>query len=149
MTFKNEAQLKKFLMSKCVKAVENTERKVHEEFAGNLNQFYTEFHPEEYIRTGALFDSLEKTGVKLNGNRASAEVYFNEPSYQKGVMQLQSTPETGRLGYAEWDDGKIFDYAVHRGSHGGYVYGTSIWNDSINSLGDLRSLLLFEVKKQL
>ena len=81
MTFKNEAQLKKFLTSKCIKAVANTERKVYEELAGNLNQFYTEFHPKEYIRTGELFNSLESTGAMPTVNGAKAEIGFHTPSY--------------------------------------------------------------------
>ena len=63
MNIKNKAQLKKVLIEKCTKAVDNTEKKIYEEFAGNLNQFYHEYHPEEYIRTGALFNSLESTKV--------------------------------------------------------------------------------------
>lgn len=144
MTFKNEKQLKEFLLKKCINAVDNTEKKVHAEFAGNLNQFYTEFKPAEYIRTGALYGSLDKTGVQTNGDSVTATVFFDEPHYEKGQIPLQS----GRMGYAEWDDQKIFDYALHRGSHGGYVEGTSIWNESINSLGSIKGLLMSEIKKQ-
>ena len=77
MTFKNEAQLKKFLLRKCASAVNSTEKKVHKEFAGNLNKFYAEFTPEEYIRTGALLGSLERTGVINTGNGAEAKIFFN------------------------------------------------------------------------
>ena len=146
MTFKNEAQLKKFLMGKCVKAVENAEKKVHEEMAGNLNQFYTEFKPKEYIRTGALFDSLEVTGVKRAGNYITAKVYFNPPHYDHGYIPLQS----GGFGYSYWTDDYIFDVAM-KGSHGGYESGTAIWNDSMLSLGGrlgIKSLLIQELKKQ-
>ena len=152
MVFKNEAQLKKFLMDKCTKAVANTERKVHEEFAGNLNQFYVEFHPEEYIRTGALFNSLESTGTKRTGNqhmsRVTAEVGFSTPSYQKGIVPLQS----GNYGYACWSDEKILNVAM-TGSlpHGGYEDGTAIWKESMRNLGGkngINNLLIQELKKQ-
>jgi hypothetical protein len=156
MTFKNEAQLKKFLMEKCAKAVANTERKVHEEFAGNLNQFYTEFTPEEYIRTGALFNSLESTGVKRTGNqhmsRVEAEVYFNTPHYEQGVMPLQHTLEHGMYGWASATGEEVLDMALTgRKPHGGYAGGTAIWTESMKKLGGKRGinkLLKQELKKQ-
>lgn len=136
MTFKNEAQLKKFLVEKCVKAVANTERKVYEEFAGNLNQFYTEFYPEEYIRTGALFGSLESTGAISTGNGAMAEIYFNTPSYQTGT----------------WSGETVLSVALESAvPHGGYAGGTAIWTESMGNFGGedgVRNLLIQELKKQ-
>lgn len=150
MAFSNEAALKAALVAACTKAVANVKEKVHEEFAGNLNQYYTEFHPDEYIRTGALFNSLESTGVYTSGSGASADVYFDTPSYQTGVMQLQSTPITGRLGYATWTGEQVLDSAMH-GSHGGYVDGTAIWDESMAKLGDkkgIEALLVRALKEQ-
>lgn len=146
MTFKNEAQLKKFLLDKCVKAVANVEEKIFEEFAGNINQFYTEFKPEEYIRTGALFDSLKVTGVKRAGNNVTSEIYFDTPHYKHGWVPLQS----GGFGYSYWTDDYIFDVAMD-GSHGGHVGGTAIWGDTMKSLGNrqgIKNLLLQELKRQ-
>ena len=142
MVFDNEAALKAALVSMCVGAVAEVEEKVHNEFAGNLNQYYGEFIPAEYIRTGALFGSLDRTGVQPTANGAVAEVYFTTPSYQTGAVPLQN----GGTGYATWSGAKVLDYALNRGSHGGYVGGTPIWNDSINSLGDIKALLLNAVK---
>lgn len=148
MTFKNETQLKRFLMEKCANAVSNAERKVHEEFAGNLNQFYTEFRPEEYIRTGALFDSLEVTGVKRAGNRVTTEIYFNTPSYKHGWVPLQS----GGLGHSYWTDDYILDVVMTgKFPHGGYEGGTAVWTDSMAKLGGrqgIKNLLIQELKKQ-
>lgn len=150
MTFKNEAQLRNFLMDKCAKAVDSTKEKIREEFADSLNQFYAEFKPEEYIRTGALFNSLEVTGVRRTGNqymsRAEAEIYFIVPSYDHGWVPLQS----GGFGYSYWTDDYIFDVAM-KGSHGGHVGGTAIWDDSIRNLGrkrGIKNLLMQELKKQ-
>lgn len=151
MTFKNEAQLKRFLMEKCVKAVASTERKVHEEFAGNLNQFYMEFRPDEYIRTGELFNSLESTGAIQTSNGAVAEVRFNTPRWEHGWVPLQS----GAYGYSSWDDKTILDVAM-TGSysgmpHGGYEEGTAIWTESMEKLGGkqgINNLLKQELKKQ-
>ena len=144
MTFKNESQLKRLLMEKCTHAVSNVERKVHEEFAGNLNQYYGEFIPAEYIRTGELFGSLNTTGTISTGNGASAEIYFTTPSYQTGAVPLQS----GRTGWATWSGEQVLDTAMH-GSHGGYTSGTAIWDDSMGELGDIEGKLLSAVLAQL
>jgi hypothetical protein len=152
MTFKNEAELKRFLMEKCTKAVANTERKVHEELAGNLNQFYTEYSPKEYIRTGALFNALESTGVIKTGNqhmnRVEAEVGFNTPQYEHGWMRLQS----GEYDYSSWSDEEVLDVVMQsRLPHGGYESGTAIWTESMKQLGGksgIKNLLKQELKKQ-
>lgn len=152
MTFKNEAELKRFLMKKCTEAVANTERKVYEEFAGNLNQFYTEYKPKEYIRTGALFNSLESTGVIRSGNqhmsRVEAEVGFNTPQYEHGWMLLQS----GDYDWSSWSDEEVLDVVMQSSlPHGGYEDGTAIWTESMKSLGGkngIKKLLKQELKKQ-
>lgn len=145
MTFANDAQLKKFLLEKCAKAVAGAEKRVYEEFAGNLNQFYTEFSPEEYIRTGALYNSLEATGTVQTGNGAEAEVKFNTPSYQNGAVPLQS----GNIGWATWSGAQVLDVALTGGApHGGYAGGTAIWTESMAKLGDINALLMQELMKQ-
>lgn len=148
MTFENEEQLKKFLLEKCEKAVGNTEEKIHREFADNLNQFYMEYDPEEYIRTGALFDALKSTGTTRIGNSVGAKVYFNTPHYRHGLVPLQS----GDLGYSYWDDEYILDVAMTNSlPHGGYEDGTPIWTASMKSLGGtsgIKHLLKRELKKQ-
>lgn len=155
MVFKNEAQLRKFLADKCAAAVDSAKEKVHHEFADNLNQFYAEFKPEEYIRTEALLHSLEVTDTKRVGNQhmslATAEIYFNTPSYKHGWLQLQS----GDFDYSSWSDETIQN-VVMTGSysglpHGGYESGTAIWTDSLTNLGGKRginNLLKQELKKQ-
>ena len=52
MVFKNEAQLRAFILEKCHSAIEAAEAKVHQIIDECLCQFYSEFKPEEYIRTG-------------------------------------------------------------------------------------------------
>lgn len=147
MTFKNEKQLKDFLLKKCVNAVDNTEKKVHAEFAGNLNQFYTEFKPAEYIRTGALYGSLEETGTKVAGNDVEAEVRFNTPSYETGVIPTQHG-----TGYATWSGETVLKVALESGvPHGGYAGGTAVWTESMEHLGGkegIKNILKSELKKQ-
>ena len=152
MTFKNEAELKKFLMNKCKKAVGNARTKVYEEFAGNLNQFYTEYSPKEYIRTGALFNSLESSEVVQVGNqhmsRVEADVGFDTPAYQHEWVRLQS----GEYDWSSWSDEEILDVVMQGGlPHGGYEDGTAIWTESIKGLGGkrgIKNLLIQELKKQ-
>ena len=152
MTFKNEAQLKKFLSDKCAKAVNNAKEKVYEEFAGNLNQFYTEYKPKEYIRTEALFNALEVTDVNKVGNqhmtRVEAEVGFNTPHYEHGWVKLQS----GESDWSSWTDEQILDVVMQDSlPHGGYEEGTAIWKESMKNLGGKRgidNLLKKELKKQ-
>lgn len=148
MNIKNDAQLQKFLMAKCAEAVANAEKKVHKELADNLNQFYSEFEPEEYIRTGALLGSLESTGVTQNGDGVEAEVGFNTPHYEKGWLPLQS----GGYGLACWSDDKILNTAMTGAlPHGGYEDGTAIWTESMKNLGGkqgIERLIKQELKKQ-
>jgi hypothetical protein len=143
MTFNNEAALKAALAAACTNAVAQVEEKVYEEFAGKLNQYYTEFMPAEYIRTGALYGSLDRTGVQSSGSGASAEVFFNTPNYVNGWVPLQS----GNYGYATWSGGQVLDTAMH-GSHGGYAEGTAIWDESMSALGDIKGLLIQALKAQ-
>lgn len=149
MDIKNDAQLQKFLMKKCAEAVSNAEKKVHKELADNLNQFYAEFEPEEYIRTGALLDSLESTGVtQVGDDSVVAEVGFNTPNYEKGWIPLQN----GGYGLATWSDEKILAVAMNSVvPHGGYHTGTAIWNESMRNLGGkqgIEKLIKQELKKQ-
>jgi hypothetical protein len=146
MTFDSGEQLKKFILGKCVKAVDNVKEKVHVEFAGNLNQFYSEFSPDYYIRTGALFNSLDYTDAVSTGNGASAEVYFETPSYKNGRVPLQN----GGYGHAYWSGEQVLNVAM-QGSHGGYVDGTAIWEESMDSLGwrqGIEGMLEQELKRQ-
>lgn len=148
MTFKNEEQLRKFLLDKCANAVDNTKEKVHQEFVNNLNRFYAEYDPIEYVRTGALAGALESTNATKTGNSVTAKVYFNIPQYRHGWVPLQS----GEFGYSSWDDELILDVTMKsRYPHGGYAGGTPIWTTSMRSLGNksgIRSLLKQELKKQ-
>lgn len=148
MVFKNEKQLKNFLMDKCAKAVSETEREIYEEMAGNLNQFYYEFHPEEYMRTGALFNSLDSTGVIKSGDSISAKVGFDMPRYRHGWVPLQN----GGFGRSTWSDEKIFNVVMTSSHpHGGWEEGTAIWTETMEKLGGrtgIKNLLKQELKRQ-
>ena len=78
MAFSNEATLKAALVAACTNAVAEVEDKVYTEFAGNLNQYYGEFIPAEYIRTGEVIDG------KFNG-MAKVEINYKNSLYTDSV----------------------------------------------------------------
>ena len=150
MAFSSMAELKAALVAAAVGAVAEVEGKVYGTIDGNLGQFYGEFSPEEYIRTNALRNSLARTGVTTTGSGASAEVYFNTPSYQQGLMPLQHTPEHGMYGWATWDGGTVLNVAMESGvPHGGYAGGTPVWTTSMAELGDIEALLMGALQSRL
>ncbi len=156
MDIKNNAQLRKVLMDKCAAAVASAERKVFKEVSDNLDNFYFEYKPEEYIRTYALLNSLQHTGVKKTGNQyvssAKAEVYFNTPSYQQGAVPLQHTPEHGMYGWSSLSGEEVLKNALTTNHpHGGYISGTPVWNKSMRNLGGkkgIKNLIIQELQKQ-
>ena len=150
MVLKNDKQLRDFLMKKCSTAVNNTKEKIGEELVENLFQFYGEYEPEEYIRTGALLSSLEIGNVKRAGNQhmssATAEVGFDMPHY--GLSALKS----GGFSWPRYSDEEIQKIVMESGSpHGGVAGGTAIWKESMRTLGNKRGIMKTfrqELKKQ-
>ena len=135
MVFKNEKQLEAFLLQKCKAAVVSVEEKVHRVIDDCLKQFYSEFDPDEYIRTSQLLHSLVRSGVKSVGNGFEAEVYF----------------DVGALNYTtgSWSSETVLNVAMKSEvPHGGYAGGTAIWSVSMARLGDIMALLVQELRKQ-
>lgn len=149
MTFKNKKEFEKYILSKCKIAVAQTEEKIYRVIDSCLKKYYNEFTPDEYIRTKKLLNSLVKSRVISTGNGFEAEVYFDESrlNYENGVMPLKHTPEHGMYGWATWGADEVLDTAM-KGSHGGYVSGTAIWNESNAVLGDILALLRRELISQ-
>ena len=133
-TFGSIGEFKEFLLSKSVEAVDSVKGEVYGKFQEKLGKYYSEFSPEEYIRTGALQNSLNQEGAFSTGSGARARVYFSTPSYAQGMMLLQHTPEHGRYGWATWSGEQVLDTAMG-GSHGGYASGTPIWSSAMAELG--------------
>lgn len=142
--FKNESELKKFLLEKCKIAITNAEEKIYIVINGALKQYYSEFTPDEYIRTQKLFHSLVKSNVKKVGNGYEVEVYFDESqlNYQTGVVPTQHG-----TGYATWGAEEVLDTAMN-GSHGGYIDGIAIWGTSKAIIGDIYALIKKELIEQ-
>ncbi|MBO5828705.1 MAG: hypothetical protein J6R59_09670 [Paludibacteraceae bacterium] len=131
-------------MEKCRVAISQAEEKVYRVIDGALKQYYSEFSPDEYIRTQKLLHSLVKSNVKRVGNGYEAEVYFDgsKLNYQTGVIPTQHG-----TGYATWGAEEVLDTAMH-GSHGGYIDGIAIWGTSKAVLGDIYVLIKKELIAQ-
>ena len=153
MTFKNEKELKDFLLQKCNVAIAQAEEKVNSVIDSFLQNFYS-WEPKEYIRTRQLLHSLVRTGVRQVGNGFVAEIYFDvgKLNYDQGMMPLKHTPEHGRYGWATWDGQKVLDVAMTDGlPHGRYAgadNNESIWTSSMNELGNILDLLEQELRAQ-
>ena len=147
-SFDSISQLEKYLIQKCKAAVAGTERKVFNAIEKCLVQYYGQFTPEEYIRTKQLYNSLVKTEVRRYGDSFQAEVYFDASAlnYKTGLIEIQSTKETGRMGYATWGAEEVLDTAMN-GSHGGYKSGVPVWGKSMAILGDINKLLAQELRE--
>lgn len=130
-------QIKKDIESKAKVAVFNTREKIYSVIEKNLRVYYGEYRPEEYIRTQQLLNSLVRQSSGLH-----AEVYFDAGAlnYKTGLIETQSG-----YGYATWGAGEVLDTSMH-GSHGGYVDGTAIWDNSMSELGDIIALIVKELR---
>lgn len=152
MIFENESQLRVEFAKKLKIAVSNTANIIREKLEENVNKFYSEYSPSEYIRTGALEGSLYFIDARRYGNQhvsgATAEVGFNTPSYQHGWVRLQS----GTYDWSSWSDEEVLDVVMTGGlPHGDAAGGTAIWTQSIRELGGKRgisNILKQELKKQ-
>lgn len=123
MAFKNEKQLKDFLMAKCKAAVANTEKEVYETFNMNVDNFYDEFTPKQYDRTDKLSNSLSTSEVTQIGNGVYADVWFdpNMMDYTTG----------------SWSGETVLNVAMSsKVPHGGYKSGTAIWEESMLAMHD-------------
>ena len=145
MIFKSQSELEKFILLKCKNAITNAENKIYKVIDEHLKTFYGEYEPTEYIRLQQLLHSLVRTGIKQSGNGYEAEVYFDASKLNYPNPALG---KSGAYHSADMSSEEILDLAI-QGSHGGWVDGTAIWNDSIFWLGgDIMKLLLDELRAQ-
>lgn len=126
MVFKNEAELKKFLLQKCKNALIKSQEQVYQVINRFVKEFYAEFTPEMYERTYQLYCSLVKSDIIPTANGYEAEVYFDlsslyyvtgsKPSGEQ-VMQAAEWGRHGAMGLA------VADFK-----------GTSIWHEPLSIL---------------
>lgn len=126
MTFKNEAQLKAFLLAKCKNALMKTQAKVYEIIDEFVAEYYADYDPVMYQRTYQLYHSLVKSEIVSTTNGYETQVYFdfNNLDYDTGA----------------WPSGKQVMDAAAYGGHGAeglrvvYGSGVNIWHTPKNIL---------------
>lgn len=142
MVFKNEEELKRFVLKRCHSALEKTQEKVYEILDKFLNDFYNDYDPTTYVdwdgtkkikrgydRTYQLLHSLVKTEIIPSGKGYKAQVYFdyNSLSYldgnQPSGLQVMEAAAQGLHGAI----GEDFQYVNGN-------TGVSVWNDPVKIL---------------
>lgn len=126
MVFKNEEQLKSFLLQKCKNALIKSQEQVYQIINRFVKEFYAEYNPEMYERTYQLFSSLVKSDIIQTGSGYEAQVYFDLSSldYVTGAR-----PSGGQvMGAAEWGRHGAMGLAVAD------FKGTSIWHEPLEIL---------------
>lgn len=104
MVFKNESELKAFILKKCRNALAKSQEQVYQIIDRFVKEFYAEFTPEMYERTYQLYRSLVKSEVVRTRNGYEAQVYFDLSSldYVTGARpsgeQVMGAAEFGRHG---------------------------------------------------
>lgn len=144
MTFKNENELKTFLLQKCKDAMAQTQNKIYAIIKRALVEFYGDYNPVLYERTNQLLNSLVKSEIRQVGNGYRAEVYFDLSSinYITGnmptghqVMQAASYGEHGAIG-------KDFLYVSGDA-------GVDVWNTPIQEIDAMAiNMIVRELKTQ-
>lgn len=143
--FKNENQLKEFLMAKCQSAIVKTQEQVYQIIDNMLEAYYADYTPipvDEggYERTKQLLHSCVKSEIRQTTKGFEADVYFKKYNYSTGRKptseQVINTAAQGLHGVAD-GDGWL------------YVAGDnylSIWDDFLQS--DAMDMLVNELRAQ-
>lgn len=126
MVFKNEEQLKNFLLQKCKNALIKSQEQVYQIINRFVKEFYAEYNPEMYERTYQLFSSLVKSDIIQTGSGYEVQVYFDLSSldYVTGVRPSGEQV----MGAAEWGRHGAMGLAVAD------FKGTSIWHEPLEIL---------------
>lgn len=108
MVFKNESQLKSFLLAKCKSAITMAQDQVYQIIDDYMQMFYADYSPDPsrggYERTYQLMRSLVKTEVISTGNGYTAFVFFDidglryETGGRPSMQQVMDAAEQGLHG---------------------------------------------------
>lgn len=130
MVFKNEKQLKDFLMSKCKDALINTQEQVYRILEKFMQKYYADYSPELYERTYQLYRSLIKCEITPTPNGYKTEVGFDigglqymsgaQPSGEQ-VMKAASNGYHGAIGVS---NGVALKFVAGD-------TGTVLWNEQL------------------
>jgi hypothetical protein len=123
MVFDNDAQLKKYILSKCERSIIKAQEKIYKIIDQFLRQYYNEYDPVMYDRTYQVFNSFVMTDIFRVGDGFDAYIYFD----------MNSMNHTLGSGMTEE---KIMDYVMSSGTHGGFKApkNTKVWVESMKIL---------------
>ena len=143
MVFKNETELRNFLMKKCQQALLKSQEQVYQIIQRFLDMYYADYTPSDsafgYDRTYQLLNSLVKSRVIPDRKGYKAEVYFDLDSlrYSKPAWQKGNTPS----GVQVFEAAKQGLHGAIGDAGGGYQFnyvpgdtGINIWGDPIREL---------------
>lgn len=141
MVFKNEAELKKFLMPKIENALVKSQEQVYQIIDRFIKEFYAEFSPEMYERTYQLYRSLVKSEIIPTGNGFEANVYVDIGSLDYVTGARPSGEQV--VDAANWGRHGAMGLAVAD------FKGTSIWSEpmqilSVEAINILKRMLISE-----
>lgn len=126
--YKSFSALKAAMTRALVPAVNTMARSIEEKVDQKVMEYYQEYSPVEYDRTGLMSSVPQKTDAVSTGNGASAQVYADTSlTYSTGTWNM---PEV-------WDSANNY-------LHGGKIPGgVSVWNDPMEEAqAESRSLWL-------
>ena len=124
-------EIKRDVLLRTKVGVLNTREEIYRVIERCLQIYYGEYEPNRYVRTSKLMNSLVR---ETDGDNLGFRVYFD-------VSALNYITGT-------WDGQKVLDTAMtgeNGGSHGGWVDGVHIWDDSMGDLGSISALIRREL----
>lgn len=141
MVFKNEKQLRDFLLKKCSNALLKSQEQVYQIIDRFVKEFYAEFSPEMYERTYQLYRSLVKSEIVSTGSGYEAQVYFDLSSLDYVTGSKPSGEQV--MGAAEWGRHGAMGLAVAD------FKGTSVWQEPLailnaEAINILKKMLISE-----
>jgi hypothetical protein len=144
MVFKNEAQLKSFLLQKSQIALAKTQEQIYQILHRFVKEFYNDYSPEMYERTYQLFQSLVKSRIIPTAKGYEAEVYFDIGSLYYTTGNMPSGEEVMKAA-SNGLHGAIGDDFLYRFGN----TGVGIWNDPMKiidaqAIDMLKNMLISE-----
>lgn len=144
-TIRNQKELQKVLNVYLQKALQETQKIVYDVIDSSIKQFYDEYDPVVYSRTGKFLNSLVSTNIIKKENSYTCEVKIDEDylkySYPGNPDWAGNVPATG-YSVAKWADRQSI--AFDGGNHGYTVDAgreDGFWNSAIEELGDIPGLI--------
>lgn len=125
-------------------AVAETKEDVMNIIAKLMMEFYAEYSPSLYLRTGQLLNTIVDEGIKSRAKGSGFEIYFDS-----GMMR-HPNPAYDRWGAShktKWSESRILEFVMEGGDngapHGGYAPagGNPIWFKLEKELSDLDIIL--------